>query len=1181
MHKISATTYRSISTSLTVRWFIALVLLLALSLGGIWELFRGGAHREHLLLFFLGFLLTGLTVLGSGYLNARQALKEARFSHDRLRSALLAAKSVAWDLDVKTGNDQLFGDLKTLFGISSENATLQTGDFYRRVHQGDRERVTEAVEKAQSDHVPYTSEFRVTHQDGSVRWVSASGEFKYNKKGEPVRMLGMAIDVTEHRKIEQSLIASQAKFAKAFHSSPVALTLTSALDHRYIEVNETFENATGWTRAEVIGRTPLDIGLWVDPSQREDLVERVLKQKSVRNMEIRYRRKDGGQGVALGSGEFMEFEGEPCVLAAIVDITDRQRAEEALRHKQHELAEAQRLGHVGSWECNADGSNMHWSEELYRIYGLDPTQPAPTFENVQKLYTPETWSRLLHAMETRSFPEMEMELIRPDGTKRWIQTRFDVTRESDGTIVSFRGISRDITEEKQTADQLRESEERFRRVVDHIADAIFVDNVEGRAVFANDRFLNLFGFRREQLPSLRLEDLVAPEYQAEVRERHNRRMRGESVAANFQHQAIRVDGTRMWVEVDVVPIVDQQGRITGTQSALRDITERKRAQQAIHDSEQRLRNLIEASNDWVWETDKEGRFTYASAQCRQLLGYEPEEFIGKRPSEVMPADEASRLNEITQKLLAEQKPFFGLQNATIRRDGKLVVWEANGVPVFDQDGTFSGFRGLLRDITERHRAEMELRESEERFRRVVEHIGDALVVDDADGRIVFANDQFLTFFGFRRDELENVTLEDYVAPNYREELRDRHTQRMNGNELGSRYEFEGIRRNGNRLWIQAEVASVEDHQGNIVGSQRLLRDITEQKRAERALRESEERFRLVANTAPVMIWMAGTDKMCNYFNRPWLDFVGEPLSEQLGNGWLKAVHPDDGSTCFRTYVDAFDQREPFEMQYRLRRHDGEYRWVLDFGVPRLNSDRSFAGYIGSCIDITERKQAEEALATIGRRLIEAHEEERTWIGRELHDDINQQLALLSVELDRWLKDHPSKGSIRELIRHAQQRISEVAKDVQSLSHRLHSSKLEYLGLAKAANSFCREVSKNSNVEVTFREAGIPRILPKEISLCLFRVLQEGLQNAVKHSGAHSFTVELYASSNSIELKVQDAGTGFDPVAALGGHGIGLISMRERLQLVHGDLSVQSKPGHGTTIHARIPLEESASHALAG
>ncbi len=132
------------------------------------------------------------------------------------------------------------------------------------------------------------------------------------------------------------------------------------------------------------------------------------------------------------------------------------------------------------------------------------------------------------------------------------------------------------------------------------------------------------------------------------------------------------------------------------------------------------------------------------------------------------------------------------------------------------------------------------------------------------------------------------------------------------------------------------------------------------------------------------------------------------MRQELGDGWADGVHPDDSNRCLETYTEAFKRRESFEMEYRVRRKDGEYRWVLDNGVPRFDLDGTFAGYIGSCIDITDRKLAEESLATIGRRLIEAHEAERTWIGRELHDDINQRLALLAIELALWSQNASSQ-----------------------------------------------------------------------------------------------------------------------------------------------------------------------------
>jgi PAS domain S-box-containing protein len=294
------------------------------------------------------------------------------------------------------------------------------------------------------------------------------------------------------------------------------------------------------------------------------------------------------------------------------------------------------------------------------------------------------------------------------------------------------------------------------------------------------------------------------------------------------------------------------------------------------------------------------------------------------------------------------------------------------------------------------------------------------------------------------------------------------------------------------------------------------------------VRGSEERFRLVANKAPVMIWMAGTDRRCTYVNQPWLEFTGRPLDAELGNGWVEGVHNEDLKRCLETYSQAFDQRESFEMEYRIRRNDGEYRWILDTGVPRFKPDSNFAGYIGSCLDITDRKLAEEALASVGRRLIEAHEEERTWIARELHDDIGQRIALLAIELGRC--DHQAPVSVvdmHEYLQLAYQRVYDLGKDIQALSHRLHSSKLEYLGLVTAAKSFCHELSEQRNVRIAFNHSEVPAAIPKEISLCLFRVLQEALQNAVKHSADQNFTVEVHGTNKGISLIVSDAGIGFD------------------------------------------------------
>ncbi len=354
-------------------------------------------------------------------------------------------------------------------------------------------------------------------------------------------------------------------------------------------------------------------------------------------------------------------------------------------------------------------------------------------------------------------------------------------------------------------------------------------------------------------------------------------------------------------------------------------------------------------------------------------------------------------------------------------------------------------------------------------------------------------------------------------------------------------------------------------------TQALLASNTELKRSESVLRESEQRFRLVADTAPVLIWMSGSDKKCNFFNEGWLNFTGRPIDLELGDGWAEGVHVEDLRRCMDTYTQAFDRREEFRMEYRLRRHDGEYRWVFDIGVPRFSQERSFVGYIGTCVDLTDRKLAETALANVSRRMIEAQEQERTRIARELHDDIGQRLALLAVNLAQLHQSPTNLPDIRSRVEALRNQTSEIATDIQTLSHRLHSSKLEYLGLATAMRGFCEEFGEQQKVEIHFETHDLPSSLSYDISLCFFRVLQEALHNSAKHSGVQHFEVRSWGTPTEVHLTVRDFGSGFDSEAAKAGRGLGLISMDERLKILNGTLSIESQLKRGTTIHAFVPL----------
>jgi PAS domain S-box-containing protein len=342
------------------------------------------------------------------------------------------------------------------------------------------------------------------------------------------------------------------------------------------------------------------------------------------------------------------------------------------------------------------------------------------------------------------------------------------------------------------------------------------------------------------------------------------------------------------------------------------------------------------------------------------------------------------------------------------------------------------------------------------------------------------------------------------------------------------------------------------------------------RKAEAVLRESENRFRLMADSTPSLIWMCDEQGKVTYVNEQWVVFTGLDKSAGHGHMWAASVHPDDLPNASDTFSKALGSHKPFSNECRLRRHDGVYRWMFGVASPRVNGDGSFAGFIGSAVDVTDQKRAREVLEKVSGQLIDAQEKERRRLARELHDDVCQRLAMLSLKIEKVSKGW-GRGqlSVADQLEQIWQQCSNLTGDVQALSHELHPSILDNLGLATAVKSFCREVAEQSGVVVEFVGKNIPDSLPREVALSLFRVVQEAVHNAIKYSGEKHFEVRLEGESGHLELEVNDEGVGFDATTTNGG--LGLVSMAERIHQVNGTFAVRSQPNAGTRIRARVPV----------
>ncbi len=334
-------------------------------------------------------------------------------------------------------------------------------------------------------------------------------------------------------------------------------------------------------------------------------------------------------------------------------------------------------------------------------------------------------------------------------------------------------------------------------------------------------------------------------------------------------------------------------------------------------------------------------------------------------------------------------------------------------------------------------------------------------------------------------------------------------------------------------------------------------------------------FAVMADAAPVMIWMADADARRTFFNKPWLDFTGRPFADQAGSGWNEAVHPLDRAACMDAYLTAFHDRRSFEIEYRLRRVDGVFRWVIDRGAPRTGADGVFAGYIGACVDVTALKQSEarlreseSQLRRLAARFESAQESERASVARELHDELGQSLTALKLELARTVPDLLKQGIDPGAIDRLQSMIGIIdtaQETVRRLATSLRPPALDHLGLAAAIELEAAALARRTGIRC--RVVGNRRVakLDPVQTTAVFRIVQEALTNVVRHANASAITISINGTAGSTSVKIRDNGRGMNADQMADPTAIGLLGMRERAELIGATLSITSNPGKGTIV----------------
>ena len=548
-----------------------------------------------------------------------------------------------------------------------------------------------------------------------------------------------------------------------------------------------------------------------------------------------------------------------------------------------------------------------------------------------------------------------------------------------------------LNESRRTAQQkaeislksLRESEARFGRLTESNIIGVIVADLNGLIIEANDAFLQMLNYTREHLRSGRIRwgEITPPEY-IEVSERAIEELRITGSCKPFEQEYIRKDGSQVPVLIGfvkqgdrtiigfVLDLSERQAAVREQQAALR---ERKQAEV----SQSILQMLLEHVPEGITIAGgpPDFRIIANSKLAQELLGRPGESLVGMTSGDYVQSYGLFLADGVTRPTL-EQLPLYRAtrygetirdEECIIERpDGTRITASANVVPVRDFQGQIIGAINCWRDITNRKRIEEALRQRETELRLITHTLPVLISFVDSEQRYRFNNRAYQEWFGHPAAEVYGKHLWEVLGESAYEVLRPYVEQVLAGEQVT--FESQVPYQDGGTRYIHAVYVPQFNQEGTVEGYAALITDISEQQaalrernQAEAALRESEARFRQMADTTPILVWMSGTDTLCNYFNKFWLDFTGRTLEQEMGNGWAEGVHPDDFQRCLDTYINAFDARQKFTMEYRLRRNDCEHRWLLDTGVPRLTSTGEFLGYIGSCVDIHDRKLAEEAL----------------------------------------------------------------------------------------------------------------------------------------------------------------------------------------------------------------------------
>ncbi|MEO6739046.1 MAG: PAS domain S-box protein [Chthoniobacteraceae bacterium] len=706
-----------------------------------------------------------------------------------------------------------------------------------------------------------------------------------------------------------------------------------------------------------------------------------------------------------------------------------------------------------------------------------------------------------------------------------------------------------------------ESEARFRAIFELAAVGVALVSKDGAWLDVNQRLCDIVGYTREELLGLTFQDITHPD-DLDADLGHVRQMlAGDIRTYAMEKRYIRRGGGIVWIALTVSLVRETSGAPKYFISVIENITERKRTEEALRESEARLRMAVKAANIGLWDWDLQTNAVYFSPEWKSQIGYRGDE-LANRFEEWQGRVHPEDLDPVLRKLAAyfdnPQSP-HEVELRLRHKDGSYRWIYGQGDMLRDAAGKPVRMLGCHIDVTERKRAEEAVSESEARYRRIVDTAEEGVWTIDTQEKISFVNPKMARMLGYTVEEILGCRLYDFMDDEARAEAIEYVKRRKDG--VTEQFDFRMRCKDGSVLWTLVATNPIHDASGTYAGTLAMLTDITERKAADAALRDSEVRYRQLFDANPHPMWVYDLESLRFLaVNAAAIAHYGYSREKFLAMT-IKDIRPPEDVPSLIADVAAVTEGLSERRTWRHRKQDGKLihvettSHVLDFDGRRAE--------VVLAHDITERLRSEA-------RLLQAEDAERRRIAKELHDSTAQDLVAVTMNLGTLQELlPPGDTKAARLLADSIALLENSANDIRTLSYVLHPPRLDEAGLAGALAEYAAGFTTRTDTRIRVEIAPDFGRLPEDMEIVLFRVVQEGIANVLRHAGSDTATIRLVRAEGNAVLEVEDYGRG---MADAGARGVGIAGMRERLQHLGGRIEIESDRS-GTIVRAVLPLRE--------